>query len=83
MSEPWRNVDVEALVKSSGKCAICGSGVGLRRFTFSIDSVALRAMNNALLCDEHGERLVLRLGFVLGSLDKPIGRVFVEFAANG
>ena len=56
------------------RCVICGSTKGTRNYAVTIDDTALRA--NAVLCTEHGERYLLRVGHVLGSLERPYADIF-------
>lgn len=60
------------------KCQFCdGEAAGL--YAVTIDGVPLHLQPR--LCVEHGERLILRFGVVIGSLNKPVHHVFVDWPA--
>jgi len=59
------------------KCAHC-SDTETQACAVTIDGVELRTV--LMLCNFHKERLLLRLGIVLGSLDLPLDEVARKFA---
>lgn len=59
------------------KCDVCGATEHLRRFALTIDGEPLRMQ--PLLCIDHGDKLTLRVGAVIGSLCAPIEEVFVSW----
>lgn len=59
------------------KCTVCGSTEGpLKTYSLHIDGERLSL--NPVLCTEHGENFVFRVGMVMGSLLEPIERVFLS-----
>jgi hypothetical protein len=50
---------------AQGRCHVCGAEP-VRRFAVTVDGEELRA--KALLCSEHGDAFLLRVGHALGAL---------------
>lgn len=59
----------------ANQCAFCNSINGVKQYAVTIDGEELRMA--PWLCQDHGERFVIRHGMLLGSLDRPIDEVFV------
>ena len=59
------------------RCEVCGSNSGVKRYAVTIDGKALNL--SPLLCTEHGERFIIRAGFMLGSLQKPLGDLLKDW----
>ena len=65
-------------MSNSATCEVCGADDGnLKTYGLAVDGVELNL--RPVLCREHGDRFVIRAGFVLAGLARPMNEVFRSF----